>query len=117
MSRRLLDTLRFWRRFDSPHLANTAITDARHSLDKPRLVWFLAERLGAMAPPQSVLLSMVAMQVLTALCLFLLPTPEPVQRTRHILRIRPWDLLRTSGYFRQLSLLVLAGTFSSIYIA
>jgi len=74
---------------------------------------FLAERLAAMAPAQSVLLAMATMQVLTSFCLLMLPAPEPLTQTRHVIHIRPWDLLRNSNYFRQLSLLVLAGTFSA----
>ncbi len=74
---------------------------------------FLAERLGAMATPHSVLLAMATMQVLTAASLFLMPRRETEPRRGSALRLRSWDLLSGSSYFRQLSLLVLTGTFAA----
>ena len=71
---------------------------------------FIAERLAVLAPAQSVLLPMTVAQIITGILLWLLPgSSTPLHRER----VRTRDLLRRSSYLRQLSLLVLIGTFSA----
>ena len=71
---------------------------------------FLAERLAALAPPQSVLLAMALMQFLTGAMLIALPGSRPPSR-RESFSAR--ELLERSVYLRDLSVLVLLGTFSA----
>ena len=71
---------------------------------------FLAERLAALAPPQSILLAMALMQFVTGAVLIALPGSRPPSR-RESFSAR--ELLQRSSYLRDLSILVLIGTFSA----
>jgi ATP/ADP translocase len=71
---------------------------------------FISERLGAMASPSSVLLAMAVAQFATAILLAQLPA---VSSPREKSLVRARDVLRSSSYMRNLSVLVLIGTFSA----
>jgi ATP/ADP translocase len=71
---------------------------------------FISERLGAMASPSSVLLAMALAQFVTAILLAKLPAiSSPHEKSL----VRARDVLRKSSYMRNLSVLVLIGTFSA----
>jgi ATP:ADP antiporter, AAA family len=71
---------------------------------------FVSERLGALASTESVLLAMAVAQFITAALLALLPATSSHRETS---LVRARDVLRSSSYMRNLSVLVLVGTFSA----
>lgn len=71
---------------------------------------FMAERLSVYASPQSVLLGMSVAHICTALLLFLLPKPPLRAATT---KVRARDVLKRSSYVRNLTMLVLIGTFAA----
>ena len=71
---------------------------------------FIAERLAVFTATETILLFLTVAQVATGALLAVLP-PVEVQRTEKHVRAR--DLLRRSGYLRNISYLVALGTFSA----
>jgi hypothetical protein len=71
---------------------------------------FIAERIAALAPEHAVLFVLTFAQAITGAVLLLLPSGSARARRE---KVRARDLLRRSSYLRQLSLLVLIGTFSA----
>lgn len=71
---------------------------------------FISERLAVYAPAESVLLFLTLAQLITGLLLMLMPA---VEAQRDEIRVRARDVLRGSKHLRNLSYLVVLGTFSA----
>jgi ATP:ADP antiporter, AAA family len=72
---------------------------------------FVAERIAALTRGETVLLFMAGVQIVTGVLLFAFPRSSAARPTR--VRVRARDIFRRSSYMRNLSYMVLLGTFSA----
>ncbi|HYP06237.1 MAG TPA: hypothetical protein VER03_08360 [Bryobacteraceae bacterium] len=72
---------------------------------------FVAERIAALTHGEAVLLFMAAAQVITGFVILALPRSSPARP--NTARVRARDIFRRSSYMRNLSYMVLLGTFSA----
>ena len=71
---------------------------------------FVAERIAALGDSETVLLFMAGIQIITGILLYFLPRTPPQRETEHL---GVYQLWKRSAYLRNLSALVLLGTFSA----